>query len=168
MTVPATVIVTASGFSPAIGQTFPASKNPTTKDVSIEQLTSQRPVGDPDFYTLTIADALQQEKPLMVVVSAPAFCQTQTCGPQLEEAQTLELKYADRMNFVHIETFQRPDLLLEGKANVKVNPVLFELKVQTDPWVFIVDAKGKVYDRFEGYTPASELEASVVRLLDGR
>lgn len=167
VTVPATVSVTSTGYAPALGQAFPPSQNPTSKDVPLEQLTSQRPVGDPDFYTLTIADALKQGRPLMVVVSAPAFCQTQTCGPQLEEAQTLKKKYGDRMGFVHIETFQRPDLLLEGKDSPKVNPVLFDLKVQTDPWVFIVDATGKVYDRFEGYAPASELEAALVRLFEG-
>ena len=165
MTVPASVFVMEKGYAPAVGQPFPPSHNQTAKDVPVEQLTSQRPVADPDFYMLTVAAAEQQGKPFMIVVATPAFCETQTCGPQLQSAQALRRRYADRLNFIHIEVFQRPDLLLEGKVQPQVNPILLEWKLQTEPWVFLVDAQGKVFDRFEGYAPESELEASVQRLL---
>ena len=164
LTVPATLDVMAKGDAPAVGQPFPPAKNATSADVPAEQLTSQRPIADADFYKLSVAGALQGGKPLMVVVATPAFCETQTCGPQLEAAQALKKAYADRMNFIHIEVFQRPDLLLQGQGQPQVNPILFDWKLQTEPWVFIVDAHGNLFDRFEGYAPESELAASVQRL----
>lgn len=167
LTVAASVFVTEKGYAPAVGEAFPASRNQTVKDVPVEQLTSQRPVADPDFYTLTAAEAEHQGKPFLVVVATPAFCETQTCGPQLQAAQALRKKYADRVNFIHIEVFQRPDLVLEGKAKPQVNPILLEWKLQTEPWVFLMDAHGKVFDRFEGYAPEAELAVAVQRLLGG-
>ena len=165
ITVQASVFVTEKGYAPAVGQPFPATRNQTTKNVPAEQLTSQRPIADLDFYKLTIAEAEQQGKPFMVVVATPAFCESQTCGPQLQAAQAMNKKYGDRMNFVHIEVFQRPDLLLDGKAQPQINPILLDWKLQTEPWVFVVDSRGMVFDRFEGFAPEAELEASVQRLL---
>ena len=159
--------VQARNFVPKIGNPATPSRNKTIRDAPIEQLTSQRPTGDPDFYTLTIADALEQGKPLMLIFSAPAFCQTRTCGPQLEAAQALKQRFGDRMNFIHVEVFQRPDLLLQGEGQLQVNPVLLEWNLQTEPWVFIADSQGAVFDRFEGFASQAELERSVVGVLGG-
>ena len=158
--------VQARNFAPKIGDPAPASRNRTSPEVPIEQLTSQRPTGDADFYKLTIAEALQQPKPLMVIFSTPAFCQTATCGPQLEAAQVLKQRYGDRMNFTHIEIFERPDLLLANDdAGREVNPIVREWNLQNEPWVFIIDGEGRVFDRFEGFAPEAELERSILDVL---
>ncbi len=150
---------------PNIGQPAPASRNQTLNDAPIEQLTSERPPGDADFYRLTIADALDQARPFMVVFSTPAFCQTRTCGPQLEAAQSLKGRHGDRMSFIHVEVFQRPDLLLQGEGQPQARPSVNEWKLQKEPWVFLVDSRGAVFDRFEGFAPEAELEDSITRLL---
>ncbi len=158
-------IVQPVSSAPKIGDPAIPSRNLTLKDAPIEQLTSQRPPGDPDFYKVTIADALKLGRPLMVVFSTPAFCQTQTCGPQLEAAQALKKVYGDRMTFIHIEVYQRPDLLLENKTKPVLNPPVEEWRLQSEPFVFLVDAQGKVYDRFEGFASKTEVEQSVKALL---
>ena len=157
--------VQARSSAPSIGDDSPRSANLTLKDAPIEHLTSQRPTGDPDFYRLTIAKALDQRKPLMVVFSTPAFCQTRTCGPQLEAAQALKLVHGDRVNFIHVDVFERPDLLLTGETQPKVNPVLLEWRLQTEPWVYVIGAQGKVHDRFEGFASRAELERSLLQVL---
>ena len=151
--------------TPGFGQPAPASVHPTLADAPIEQLTSARPPGDPALYRLTIADALAEGKPLMVVFSTPAFCGTQTCGPQLEVAEALADAYGERMNFVHVEVMERPDLVLAGEAEPVVRAVVREWRLPTEPWVFLIDADGLVFDRFEGFSPRFELEASVRQLL---
>jgi hypothetical protein len=150
---------------PNIGQAAPASRNQTLTNTPIEQLTSERPPGDADFYRLAIADALEQARPFMVVFSTPAFCQTRTCGPQLEAAQSLKERHGDRMSFIHVEVFQRPDLLLQGEGQPQASPSMNEWKLQTEPWVFLVDRRGTIFDRFEGFAPEAELEDSIIRLL---
>lgn len=151
--------------TPGFGQPAPASVHPTLADAPIEQLTSARPPGNPALYQLTIADALSEGKPLMVVFSTPAFCGTQTCGPQLEVAEALAETYGGRMNFVHVEVMERPDLVLAGEADPTVRDVVREWRLPTEPWVFLIDADGLVFDRFEGFSPRFELEASVRHLL---
>ena len=151
--------------TPGFGEPAPASMHPTLADAPIEQLTSARPPGDPALYRLTIADALAEDKPLMVVFSTPAFCGTQTCGPQLEVAEALADIYGEDMNFVHIEVMERPDLVLAGEVEPVVRAVVREWRLPTEPWVFLIDGDGLVFDRFEGFSPSFELEESVRRLL---
>ena len=155
--------VKARSDSPSVGQPAVPSLNPTLSDTPIEQLTSARPTGDVDFYRLTIAEALSQAKPLLIVFSTPAFCRARTCGPQLEAAQALKQDYGDRMNFIHIEIFQRPDLLLAGedKDDPAVRAAVREWRMQREPLVYVIDAEGLVFDRLEGYAPREELEESV-------
>jgi hypothetical protein len=101
----------------------------------------------------------------MIVFSTPAFCQTQTCGPELDIAQALKQQYSGQMNFIHIEVFERPDLLLEGKGEQRVRATVREWRLQIEPVTFLVDAQGLVADRFEGFAPRAELEASVRSVL---
>ncbi len=157
--------VRAKGTSPQIGEAPPASRNPTLDDAPIEQLTSERPTGDPDLYRLTIEEALQRPRPLMIVFSTPAFCQTRTCGPQLDAARALKDRYGARMDFIHVEVFERPDLLLQGIGQPTPSPVVLEWKLLTEPWVYVIGADGLVIDRFEGLAPESELERTVLRAL---
>ena len=153
---------------PFPGQPAPASANQTLSTTPIEQLTSQRPPGDLDLYRLTIADALAQQKPFLVVFSTPAFCQTRTCGPQMEAVQQLKAQYAAQMNFIHIEIFDRPDLLLQGQGTQKLRPTVVEWRLPTDPWTFLITAQGTVHDRFEGFAPDYELQRSLEALLAER
>ena len=157
--------VQARSFIPKIGDAAPPSMNWTLADRPIHQLTSQRPTGDLEFYESTIALALSKDKPLVIVFSTPAFCQTQTCGPQLEIAQNLKTSYGETVTFIHVDVFDRPDLLLEGETAPKVNPIITEWNLQTEPWVFIVDRAGKIHDRFEGFSSEGELDESIRRVL---
>ncbi len=158
-------IVKARADVPNAGDAAPLTRQETLADAPIEQLTSERPPGDPDFYRLTIADAIAQKKPLMVLFSTPAFCQTRTCGPQLDVAQELRQRYASQMNFIHVEVFERPDLLLVGQGQAKGRAAVLQWRLPSEPWLFLVDAGGKIFDRFEGFAPSSEVEQSVKALL---
>jgi len=150
---------------PGIGESAPASAHPTSSSTPIEWLTSARPVGDPEFYRLTIGEALAEKKPLVVIFSTPAFCQTRRCGPQLHIAESLRPVYANRINFIHIEILERPDLVLAGEAQPKVRDIVREWRLPTEPWVFLIDENGLIFDRFEGFSPRAEMEASIQRLL---
>lgn len=157
--------VPAKSQTPGVGDLVPASKNKTIKDVaSVEELTSARPP-DPDLYRLSIADAIAQGKPLLVVFATPAFCTSKTCGPEVEVVQQLRAKYVSRMNFIHIEIYDNPVALLKGSNDRSLRPAVQEWNLPTDPWTFLVDGRGRMFDKFEGFAPASELEDSILRLL---
>lgn len=158
-------IVKARADVPNAGDAAPLTRQATLADAPIEQLTSERPPGDPDFYRLTIADAIAQKKPLLVIFSTPAFCQTRTCGPQLDVAQELKQRYGAQMSFIHVEIFERPDLLLTGQGEAKGRAAVIQWRLPSEPWLFLIGADGKIFDRFEGYAPAAEVEPRIREML---
>ena len=159
--------VKARSQTPGIGDPAPASRNKTIRDVnSVDELTTARPA-DPDLYRFSIAQALGDGKPFLVVFATPAFCTSRTCGPEVEIIQALRDKYRERMHFIHIELYSNPVGLLRGGSDRSLRPAVIEWGLPTDPWVFLVDASGRVFDKFEGFTPAAELEESILRMLAG-
>ncbi|MSQ33173.1 MAG: hypothetical protein EXR60_01950 [Dehalococcoidia bacterium] len=157
--------VPARSQTPAIGDPAPASRNKTITDVgSVEELTSARPP-DPDLYRLAIADAIAQRRPFLVVFATPAFCTSRACGPALEQVHPLKAKYGDRVGFIHVEIYNDPVGLLKGGSDRSVRPAVLEWNLPTEPYAFLVDGRGLVFDKFEGFVPAAELEEAVLRLL---
>ena len=66
--------VAEESSTPALGSPAPASLNRTASDVaSLEELTSDVEP-DPALYSMTIAEAVQSGKPLVVAFATPAFC----------------------------------------------------------------------------------------------
>jgi hypothetical protein len=87
---------------PGVGQPAPATHNPTVKDVAdVETIDSGRPPDD--MHQVSIADALQQHRPALVVFATPAFCVSRACGPEVKAVQSLEPAYRDRLAFIHVE-----------------------------------------------------------------
>ncbi|HVR89282.1 MAG TPA: hypothetical protein VHG53_07025 [Candidatus Limnocylindria bacterium] len=155
------VNVGVTGSVPAPGQAAPASRNPTRRDVAdVRDIDS----GDPpdDMHELSIADAIAQHRPALVVFATPAFCTSATCGPEVHAVQLLEPAYGDRVAFIHAEIYQdfRPD-----PAKIRFTPTVQEWRLQSEPWVFLIDRTGTIAAAFEGPTATDELRAALDALL---
>ena len=158
--------VGATSLTPAVGAPIPRSASKTVDDVStLEELTTDLNP-DPDLYELTIAEAVEAERPLLVTFSTPAFCTTATCGPQLDVVRGLKRRYADRLNFIHIEIYDNPLEMREDFSSGRLSPAVEEWNLPSEPWTFIVDGEGLVYAKFEGFTTAEELEAELAGVLE--
>jgi len=146
---------------PGVGQPAPLTHNPTVKDVAdVETIDSGRPPDD--MHQLSIADAIQQHRQALVVFATPAFCTSNTCGPQIKAVQTLEPAYRGRLAFIHVEIYRdyKPDPSKRQLAQAVV-----DWRLQTEPWVFLIDSKGVIQSRFEGATASDELRAAIDQLL---
>jgi len=159
--------VTEAPSSIAIGSAAPKSVQLTLNDVSdLSDIDTADPP-DPEWHRMTIADAVTSGKPVAIAFTTPGFCQTQMCAPMTQELAMLYEKYKDRMIFVHVEPYfldrmragQCPNL---GECAV---PTMEEWGLQTEPWIFIVDAEGKVAAKFEAFVMMDEVEAAFQRLL---
>lgn len=151
--------------APAAGDPAPRSKTPTAAQVAeLATITSANPP-DPDLYRLSIDQALDAGKPLVVSFASPAFCVSATCGPQVQIISQLKEKYRDQANFIHIEVFQDPHLLKGGRLEGKPVPSVLEWRLPSEPWTFVIDRNGIVQDRFEQFTNFEELEAALKRVL---
>ena len=157
--------VRATSLTPAVGSPAPRSASKTVDDVStLEELTTdQNP--DPDLYVLTIAEAVEADRPLLVTFSTPAFCTTATCGPQLDVVKSLKRRYRDKLNFIHVEIYDNPLEMREDFSSGRLSPAVEEWNLPSEPWTFIVDGEGLVFAKFEGFTTAEELEAVLARVL---
>ncbi len=157
-------MVKEDSASPGIGEPAPRSRNKTARDVpALEQLTSAAEP-DPELYQMTIAEAIDSGKPTLVSFATPAFCQTQTCGPQVEVVSRLKEKYRGRVNFIHVEVFDNPEEMRGDISRGRVSPVLQEWGLQTEPFTFVLDSQGRVSGRFEGFTTEAELDDALARV----
>jgi hypothetical protein len=146
---------------PGVGQPALLTHNPTARDVAdVETIDSGRPVDD--MHQLSIADAIQQHRPALVVFATPAFCTSNTCGPEVKVVQGLEPAYRDRLAFIHVEIYRdfKPD-----PSKKQLAQAVIDWRLQTEPWVFLIDSKGVIESRFEGATASDELKTAIDQLL---
>ena len=157
--------VRSASSVPGVGESVPASRNPTSGDVAdLSEITTHDPPV-PDFYRLTVAEALEQERPALVVFSTPMFCISRMCGPVTDVVARLHERYAERLSFIHVEPFDLSVARSEGR--LVPTDTLREWGLQTEPWVFLLGEDGRVAARFEGPVTEGELERALQAMLGG-
>ena len=157
--------VQEASATPAIGSPAPRSVNKTARDVEkLEDITTDLDP-DPEIYAMTIVEALDTGKPIVVAFSTPAFCETATCGPQLDVVKALKDRYKDRVNFIHVEIFDNPNEMRGARSKGHLAPAVVEWNLPSEPWTFIVDREGLVSAKFEAFTTSEELEEALVGVL---
>lgn len=151
--------VLESGTTPKIGTRPPALDTPTADDVAKLSAITTDPHPDRDFYELSIADAFEERRPFVVVFATPKFCTSAVCGPTLDIVKGVSEDFA-RINFLHVEVYTN----LDDPSDLKVVPAVKKWGLPTEPWVFVVDERGRVAAKYEGTVAASELEAELEKL----
>jgi hypothetical protein len=152
--------------APAVGDPAPASASRTLDDAGslAELTTSYEP--DPALYGLSIADAIAEARPFVVVFASPAFCTNALCGPQVEVLSDLAARHGERANFLHVDLYENPHEIQGDLDRAVRTPVLEEWGIHTDEWTFVVDAEGRVAGRFEAFVTEKELEQTLLSVLD--
>jgi hypothetical protein len=105
-----------------------------------------------------VAEALRADLPVVVAFATPGYCTSQTCAPVLGEVVKVSEHFNERATFVHVEIYSDP-------RELTVADVVKQWGLRTEPWIFIVDRAGVVFDRLEGLTNAAELESSLLPVL---
>ncbi|MDQ3549747.1 MAG: hypothetical protein M3439_13115 [Chloroflexota bacterium] len=152
--------VLADSPSLAIGEQVPVIDSPTTADVSgdLAQITSASEP-NPAFYDLSIADALANDKPTVVLFATPSFCQTRFCGPDYDILSDLHGRYGEQLNMIHVEVFS--SLPNPAANNWQYAQPLLDFGLTTEPWLYVIDADGTVTWRVEGLFTEDEVVAAL-------
>ena len=152
---------------PNIGDPAPAAENLTLGTEPNIKRVSTDPDPEPALYEMTIAEALQAGKPLVVTFATPAFCQTRFCGPVVDNVKEVRAAFVDQVNFIHIEPFVLDDQgqLVQNAQGVVVAEPMQQWRLQTEPWIFIVGADGRIAARFEGAASPDELRSAIEKVL---
>ena len=149
--------VTDQPRSPVIGSRPPASKNRTLATTAIDKLSSD-PNPLPDLYQMTVAEALESNRPTVITFSTPAFCQTKICAPVLESIKKVHEQYGKQANFLHLEVYKEFQPLT-------LSDEMGEWGLTTEPWTFVLNDKGEVTARLGGPVSPKELTDALAPLL---
>ena len=159
--------VREDSFGLALGDPAPRSVQTILADVGdIGDIdSSEEPI--PEQHEMTVADAVTSGKPTVIAIATPAFCQSQICGPTKLFFDDLYNAHGDDANFVHIEPY---DVARINAGDCETlfdcaDPVLDEWRLQSEPWVFIVDAEGNIAAKFEGLVTFEEMNAALEEIL---
>lgn len=147
---------------PEVGDLALPSVTRVYPEFPLEELTTD-PEPEPGFYRMTVAEAIGNGTPAVIVFATPAFCQTAVCGPTMD---TVKEAVAGRSGFdtVHVEIFENVDSTA-GQL-VEVDAVV-EWGLPSEPWVYVVDSEGIVIARFEGAMSSQELISAIDQALSG-
>lgn len=152
-------------FAPEVGDKAPFTETKTVSDVArLSQLTTGS-LQDPDLYGISLAEAVKNGLPTIVVFASPAFCINEVCGPQIEVLQQLKDKYLGQANFVHVDFYDNPDEIQGNLANAVISPAVVEWHLPSIEWTFVIDHEGIITGRFEAFTRLEEIEEALLRLL---
>ena len=179
--------VKQSSEVPNIGDRAIATKTLTAKDVPDLAQLSSGPNPDPAMYQISLDAALASGKPTALLFATPAFCRTATCGPSLEVMQGLQKTYGDKINFIHVEVYKYPfeqsvnlqeqtvaqatkenRAFTAAEANAGLSDAMVAWKLASEPWLFLIDAKGVIAARYEGGLTKEELGPALEKLAAGQ
>lgn len=155
--------VTDTPGSVAIGSLAPRSVQRTLDDVADLSEIDSSALPDPEWHTMTIAEAVTSGRPTAIAFTTAAFCRTQMCAPMMQELARLYDAYKDRVNFIHVEPYEL-DKARSGEGLVPIG-VMSEWGIHTEPWIWVVDAGGVVTAKFEAFVTSDEIEAALKSVL---
>ena len=111
-----------------------ASQTPTLATATLDELSTSR-VPDPELHRSSVADALADRAPFVVVFATPKYCTSRTCGPVVDVVSAVRREHAGSgIRFIHVEIYKDND---PAKG---VNQWVKEWKLPSEPWVFVVGA----------------------------
>ncbi len=138
---------------PDVGDDAPPIETPTVGEVGdIGEIDTRNP-----HDTMHDVDASQTigKEPTVLLFATPALCVSRVCGPVVDVAEQVKSELGDDAAFVHMEVYD------DNNPNEGIRPQLAEYGLQTEPWLFVIDADGKVSTRIEGAFSVGELTDAV-------
>lgn len=110
------------------------------------------------FHSMTLTQALAQDRPTIYMIGTPAFCRTGTCTPALEALIEVSDEFAEEFGIVHAEVYT--DLTAQV-----VTPAVEALGLSYEPVLFVTDASGTIVERIDAIWNAEELRQRLSRAL---
>jgi len=136
-----------------------------TTDAELKQICTRDP---PDtMHYLSLDKALKNGLPTVVCFSTPLLCESRMCGPVTDEVYAaFQSTGKKKANFIHVEEFlPGPSLKPPEPTEENQSPPFKAWGLLTEPWTFVIDAKGIIRARFEGPVVEQEIEAALQPLL---
>jgi hypothetical protein len=131
-----------------------------TTDDAIAAICTRVPVCH--LHAISLDAALKNGKPTVVSFATPLLCESQLCGPVVDEQILASEHLGAKANFIHVEEFlpgpthTPPAATLENQS-----PGFKAWGLDTEPWVFVIDKDGIIRVAFEGPVTAPQIEGAL-------
>ena len=152
---------------PAVGEKAPRSKNLIigSEDAPTEAIDSRAtggsPVPDRSLHQITVNESIERGEPALVVISTPVYCVSRFCGPVTDMIEELAAEQPKSINFIHIEVWRN----FQGQVvNRAAADWVYRGQDLTEPWVFLIDDKGKIVARWDNVATRAEIEPELAKL----
>ena len=160
--------VVGRGSTPAIGDPAPSIHTPTAADpnagANLYGITTDV-FPDPRFYAFSVDQLLAAHRVFVLTFYSPAYCPTTACGPLLKNMKAIADEFPD-VAFVHVEPHVMtnyggrlmPDY---STGQLEFNDLAKAYGIPVEPFVFVVDAQGRIAASFELIVGSDEIRAAI-------
>lgn len=150
------VIDPAGSKVPVPGQPLPVFATPTTADArGVNPICTREPACP--WHDISLDAALAERRPIVLLVATPALCQSAVCGPVLDILLDVKGDFESSVRFIHAEVFT-------DSSGQTTTPAVQALRLENEPFLFLVGADGVVRDRFDGPYDRAEARAALATL----
>ena len=107
------------------------------------------PVPDPELHRWTIAKAIAEHRPALVIFATPTYCQSRFCGPTVDGIEQLAKEYPTKAVYIHVEIWRHYNSdLSKAVINQAAADWLYRNGDLTEPWLYLIGADGIIKDRW--------------------
>jgi len=159
------IAVTGSPVVAGLGTQAVSTPTPVaTTTAKLEEICTRNPVDH--MHYISLDQALRNGKPTVVCFSTPLLCMSRLCGPVTDEQILVFEQYGRQANFIHVEEFlPGPDRKPPPATPANQAPAFKRWKLDSEPWVFVIDRSGVIRFRALGPVTATEIAAALQPLL---
>jgi len=155
--VPFAVQVKPAAEAPLPGTAAPRAASPTTASpLGVNPICTRKPPCP--LHDVSLADVIGTGKPVAVMFATPALCQSQYCGPVLDQLLDIMAPYRDRVQMVHVEIY-------ESNRGATRAPTVAAWDLPSEPWFYTIDGNGTIKERLDGAIATNETKAALDRLV---
>lgn len=157
--VPFAIQVKPQAEAPVTGAAAPNAPSPTTVDpLGVKPICTRRPACP--LHDQSLSDVVGTGRPVAALFATPALCQSQYCGPVLDELLKIMPGYRDRVTFVHVEIYR-------SNRGVALSPTVEAWGLPSEPWLYGIDGTGTITGRLDGAFGGDEMTDLIDTLVTG-
>lgn len=149
------ITVSETSRIPAVGEPAPRVRTDTLASAGGQLKSIETRVPSDRLHDTDLRSALGR-RPVALLFSTPALCESRVCGPVTDIATQLNAEFGDSVTFIHQEVF------IDNDPKKGLREPLRRFGLRTEPWLFTIDQRGRVAARLEGSFGVNQFKRAVV------
>ena len=142
--------------APVVGAAAPRAASPTRADtLGVKPICTRKP--QCPLHDVSLADVIGTGRSVAALFATPALCQSQYCGPVLDELLDLRAPFTDAITFVHVEIYS-------SNKGATLAPTVEAWGLPSEPWLYTINGAGTIVGRLDGAMAGDEMKAQLEAL----